>query len=509
VAQTLTAAHSLPPPDDEPFVIAAVDLGSNSFHMFIARVVDSRLETMDRIREQVQLAAGLEDGKLSKEATERALDCLRRFGQRLADLPPAYVRAVGTNTLRQTRDGGAFVANAQRVLGHRIEVLSGHEEARLIYLGAAHDLAPSGRRLVVDIGGGSTECIIGRKLTPIVTDSLYMGAVSYTKRFFGDGRVTRESMKRAVVAARLELRSIERRYRRIGWSEAIGSSGTIVAVEGIGRANGWSANGITASALKKLKKALIERERIDRIDLPGLTKDRASVIAGGVAILWAIFRSFEIETMTASSAALREGLAVDLVGRLRHEDGRDRSIEALASRYSADRDQAARVARTAEALLDQTSEAWLLDPESARQLLNWAASLHEVGMAVSYTGYHKHGAYLVQNSDMAGFSRDEQTVLATLIRTHRRKLLPQLFAHIAEPLRAVTQRLSVLFRLAVVLNRGRSKRSIPAPAAEAGANELNLRFSDGFLAAHPLTQADLETEATLLERGLGLELTFA
>lgn len=474
--------------------LGAVDLGSNSFHLVIARVVHGELQVVDRLRESVRLAAGLgADQRLAEDAQARALAALDLFGQRLRDLPPGAVRAVGTSTLRKAKNSGDFLERARRQLGHPIEIVSGREEARLVYLGVAHSVSDEpGPRLVVDIGGGSTECIIGERYEPVLADSLDMGCVSYTQQYFGEGEIKKEHFRAAETAAQLELQPIERRYRRVGWDTAVGSSGTIEAVAQVLRDNGWG-KAITAAGLDKLKKALLQTGRIAKLNLPGLRPDRAAVFPAGVAILSALFETLQIQRMDVAGGALREGVLYDLLGRIRHEDLRDRTIAAIASRWHADLEQAARVERTAMGLLKQVATAWSLGGEQPRQLLSWAARLHEVGLAVAWSGYHKHGAYLVANCDMPGFSRDEQAAVAELIRVHRRKLAV-LFRDLP-PLRSeMTLRLAILLRLAVLLNRSRSSRPLPLLALDFDKQLLTLRAPQRWLDDHPLLVADLERE---------------
>lgn len=491
--------------------MAAVDLGSNSFHMLLARMVHGQLQPVDKIREQVQLASGLHKGQLDPEAQDRALACLERFGQRLRDLPGAHVRAVGTNTLRQTRDPEDFLERAERALGHSIEILPGREEARLVYLGAAHDLANDGaRRLVVDIGGGSTECIIGERVEPIEADSLYMGCVSFSQQYFGDGVITRDRMKKAIIAAQLELQSIERRYRDLGWKEAVGTSGTINAIEAVVVANGWSQDGITPKGLKKLRKALVSAGSVQKLSsFSSLAADRAPVFPGGVAILCAVFESLDVQHMIPSAGALREGLAYDLVGRMHDEDIRDRTVDSFTRRYHVDREQAARVEQTALALFQQIDPSWSTGTDDARRYLCWAARLHEIGAAVAYSGYHKHGAYLVAHGDMPGFSRQDRQALAALIQGHRRKLRRSNFTQLPSDVAASVEGLCIVLRLAVLLNRGRSTRPMPEIHLDWNQSVLSLRFPEGWLEEHPLTRADLENEAGYLRKGAGVTLRFA
>lgn len=482
--------------------VAAVDLGSNSFHMVVARPVNGHLTVVDRLREPVRLAAGLgSDNRLDVEAQQRAIACLERFGQRLRDMPPGGVRAVGTNTLRKARGSDAFLDRAAAALGHSIEIISGLEEARLIYLGVSHSLPDvQGRRLVMDIGGGSTELIIGERFEPFCMDSLYMGCVSVSQAFFADGAISAKAMRRAEIAAGQELQGVQNSYRGNGWAEAVGSSGTIRAVRDVVRTMGWSETGITLPALKRLREVLIEAGHVGRLDgLQGLPPERAPVFPGGVAILHATFEALGIEHMGVSDGALREGLLYDLMGRIRHEDVRERTIAALSERYHADRAQAQRVARTGHEALQQVAAAWQLEDECAASLMSWAAQLHEIGLAVAHSGYHKHGAYLLEFSDMPGFSRQEQRLLALLVRTHRRKFSTALFKDLFESQRERVMRLAILLRLAVLLHRSRADTPLPSFTLYAEGKTLTLSFPSGWLDQHPLTQADLAQEADYLK----------
>ena len=480
----------------------AVDLGSNSFHMFVVRVVNDELHILDRMRDRVRLAAGLDSNShLTEEAQARALSSLERFGERLRDIPPQLVRAVGTNTLRRAHDATAFLRRSSEALGHQIEIISGLEEARLIYLGVSHSLPDSPeRRLVVDIGGGSTECVVGERFEPIEAASLYMGCVGYSIRFFPEGQVSEENLARAETAARVELETIERKLKTLGWHKSFGSSGTIIAIEEILRASDWSSQGITRKGLRKLRKALLRAGNMKDLSLPGLKTDRAPVLPGGLAILNAVFESLEIEEMKSTTGALREGILYDLLGRIRHEDVRDRTIQRLVDQYHVDREQAARVERTGLDCLAQVADRWELSDPETHQLFVWATRLHEVGRAVSYSGYHKHGAYLVAHSDLPGFSTDDQLLLAALVGSHRRKLSLDPF----KELRAVSPdqalRLCLLLRLAVLVNRGRSPRPLPLFKLEADKNKLMLTFPEDWLEEHPLARADLEEETGLLKK---------
>jgi exopolyphosphatase/guanosine-5'-triphosphate,3'-diphosphate pyrophosphatase len=483
-----------------PQFIAAIDLGSNSFHMIIAELIDGELRMVDRLREMVRLAGGLdEQDNLDEASRQRALDCLQRFGQRLAGFPEGSVRAVGTNTLRRARSDG-FLRQAQQALGHPIEIIAGVEEARLIYLGVAHGLSDNDTmRLVVDIGGGSTEVILGRRFEPLELESLYMGCVSFSRRFFADGKITAKAMKKALLAARLEVQGIEREFRDIGWGEAVGASGTIKAVRDVVIANGWSEDGITLASLQQLVEALVAAGDIEKVSLNGLKDDRRPVICGGVAVLLALFEGLRIERMQVSELALREGLLYDMLGRIRHEDVRERTIGLLGSRYQIDIQQAARVEQTALALLGAVAREWSLADEEARQLLGWAARLHEVGLTIAHNQYHKHGAYLLANCDLLGFSSREQQQLSILVRAHRRKFPQTELTQLGEVEAQTGRYLAVLLRLAVLLHRSHSDESLPPLSLRGREDGLTLRFPEGWLESHPLTQADLEQEIGMLE----------
>lgn len=491
----------------ESDLVAAIDLGSNSFHMIVARMERGQLHIVDRMRERVRLGSGLDDRhRISAVAQARALACLERFGERVRDMPAGRVRAVGTNTLRKAKNGASFLERAHRALGHPIEVIAGREEARLIYLGVIQTMPKNVvQRLVVDIGGGSTECVIGERHEIVEADSLYMGCVSFSERFFPDGAITPERFEAARIAAKLELASIGRRYRALGWQIACGCSGTVHAAKKIARQNGWSAGEITPRALKKLERALLDGGHIDRLAIPGLADDRRAVIPGGVAILSAIVETFELAELVPAPGALREGALYDLVGRIRDEDVRDRTIRWFCQRYGVDLEQSARVERTALTLLHQLVHAWRLDLEHARRVLSWASHLFEIGLSLSHTGYHKHSAYVVAHADMAGFSRDDQAILAAVIQGHRRKVKPETYRDLPPEYEHDVLYYTLIFRLAVLLNRNRSDEPTPVLGIDATLDRLALTFPPGWLEAHPLSMEDLVQQVERFKR-VGMEL---
>ncbi len=492
-----------------PLTVAAVDLGSNSFHMVIARFLDHDLHVLDRVKETVRLGGGLDEAnRLTDDAQDRALACLQRFGQRLRNIPAVFVRAVGTNALRQAQNAQPFLDRAHEALGHPVEIIPGQEEARLIYLGVSHSFpADDQRRLVIDIGGGSTEVILGKGFRALRAHSLYMGCVTYSRQYFPKGAITREAFREAEVAAQLELKGLRRGLKGDGWASCVGSSGTILAIREILKSAGWAPEGISFAGLKKLRKLLVGAERVDKLDLPTVKPDRAKVLPGGLAILIGLFKSLEIQSMVASSRALREGVLYDLVGRIRHEDVRDRTIRRMVEQFHVDLAQADRVELTAQQLLDQLEASSTEDDTSTRKPLTWASKLHEIGLAVSHTGFHRHGEYLARHTDMPGFSAHDQALLACLIRCHRRKVSNSLFAHLPEQHRQLARRLCVILRLAVLLNRSRQPVDCPSAAMNGSGSKIRLSFPEGWGERNPLTLADLAQEASYLE-ALDVRLLF-
>ena len=494
--------------DTTPDVIAAVDLGSNSFHMVVARRSNGEIIILDRIREMVRLGAGLDaQGRITAEAAAVALACLGRFRERLAALEAGQVRAVGTNTLRRARRRAAFLRRARKALGHPIEVISGVEEARLVYLGAAHSLpTQAGRRLVVDIGGGSTELIVGEGDEALRLESLYMGCVSSSERFFPDGAVSAEGFSAARLFARRELEPVRKAFRQQHWQQAVGTSGTIRATGRVLRLLGVTGGEITRAGLEVLRERLLAAGNMARHDLPSLSEQRAPVYPGGLAVLTEIFAALQIETMVPAEGALREGLLWDLVGRLTDEDARDRSVRGFQQRFHADVAQAERVEAAALTLLQQVAEPWgLTDPECA-DLLAWGARLHEVGLDIAHAQHQLHAAYLLRHADLAGFSFDQQRRLAVLVGAHRRKIRKDLIDDLQGPWSKRMPYLMTILRLAVLLKRSRSDKPIPPLAIEATRRKVKLGFPAGWLEAHPLTLADLEQEARYLS-ALDLKLS--
>jgi exopolyphosphatase / guanosine-5'-triphosphate,3'-diphosphate pyrophosphatase len=485
-------------------LIAAVDLGSNSFRLQVGRVVGNQIYPLDSLKEAVRLAAGLTAEKtLDGPSQLRALDALARFGERLRGFSPETVRAVGTNTLRVAKNVPQFLLEAEAALGFPIEVISGREEARLIYLGVAHSLAnPRTQQLVVDIGGGSTEFIIGRHFKPLNLESLYMGCVSFSLRYFPGGRVDKKRMKEAELAARKELQTIVHAYRQTGWEEAVGSSGTAKALADLLEMNGFSTAGITAEGLEGLKAALVRAGNAGRLQLDGLRADRVPVLPGGLAIMSAVFKEFGLERMVFSEGALRLGVLYDLLGRYHPDDLREATVTHFMQRYEVDRRQAARVSRTAQRLLGQLLPEVATDEDNAEaQTLIWAARLHEIGISLAHSSYHKHSAYILANADMPGFSRRDQAKLSRLVLAHRGKLERVL------PALSESRDWLLIFalRLAALLHRARDEMAEPPVQASLLPRGFQLQTDGDWLAGSPLTASALDEEVRQWA-GIGIEL---
>ena len=388
-------------------------------------------------------------------------------------------------------------------------MIAGREEARLVYLGVAHGLAAGDEpRLVVDIGGGSTEIIIGRGFEAGERESLYMGCVSMSRAYFADGGIDERCLRQAEIAGRLELRPVKAQFDQAGWKTAVGSSGTIRAIRDVVQAAGWSDAGISRESMERLRAALIEAGHIDRLNLEGLSDERKPVFVGGFAVLHAVFKGLDIPRMRVSDEALREGLLYDLAGRIHHKDVRGRTVATLCKRYGIDLAHARRIAATALDYLRQVAGDWGLDDPGYADMLRWAAHLHEVGLVMAHNQYHKHGAYLIANSDLSGFSRQEQSALAALVRGHRRSFPETAFRQLGDQIAEPMRRLCVLLRLAVLVHRNRAlSRPRRATLHIGSKGTLKVHFPEGWLDRHALTRADLELEARLL-KAAGIRMKF-
>ncbi len=407
---------------------AAIDLGSNSFRLEIGQMDAGQLRRVEYIKETVRQGNGLDaERNLTQEAMERGWDCLARFGERLAGFRPSHVRAVATQTLREARNRDVFLAKAKRILGFPIEVIAGKEEARLIYLGVSHLLPQSPeRRLVVDIGGRSTEMILGQQENASTLESYRVGSVAWSMKFFPEGAWTLSSFKSAEIAAKAVLDEAQVLFNRSHWDTCYGASGTVGAVADVLTAAGWPEEKITREGLSWLKDRLIKAQSPDNLRLDGVKEDRKPVIGGGLAVLQAVFDLLQIDEMQVAQGALRHGALYDLIEREGTQDVRSAMVEWLAQRFGTDKSQADRVSKTAQSLLQALlpASAEVAPEERQRYLkkLNWACQLHETGMRISHSDYHKHGAYILDNTDLQGFTLDELHRLSQLVLGHRGKL---------------------------------------------------------------------------------------
>lgn len=447
----------------EDELLAAIDLGSNSFHLAIARLDHGEVRKVASMSEKVQLAAGLDENNvLDDAAIQRGVDCLKRFAGRLGAVSPARTRIVATNALRQAKNAQEFINQANSILPKPIEVIAGREEARLIYLGVSHTNASSSKRLVIDIGGGSTELIIGEGFEPIHTESIQMGCVAFTKQFFEGGKILKESYNQAKSTAKKELLGIVKTYKKTGWNSVTGSSGTIKAIKQIAVNLGLSneQEEVSYDVLIALKEKMLTFKHVNELSFAGLKENRKPVLPAGIAILEAVFECMEIQKLSYSDGALREGVMYDMLGRFKKEDVRDRSVQAMMARYHVDTKQAERVAQTALALFGSIkSVANLTDDDF--DILRWSASQHEIGLSISHSGYHKHSSYLLAHSDVPGFSQIDQAKMAQLVLNHRRKLKVD---NLNQVINIGGDRLVILclvLRLSVLIHHSRNDENYP------------------------------------------------
>ncbi len=481
-------------------LMAAVDLGSNSFHMVVARYTLGQIRIIDRIKEHVRLADGLDaDKNLDAEAQLRALNCLAVFGQRLAYVSPANVRVIATNTVRNMKNPSAFLLKAEAALGHRVEVVAGREEARLIYLGVAHDKPPKKhKRLVIDIGGGSTEFVIGKGFDILERESLQIGCIANIKRFFPDKKVTAKQWQKAKTQISVDMQPFLKTFKSQGWKEVYGSSGTIGALSDVAKAKGLSDGTLTLKILQQLRNELIAFGRFSGIRWPHISVSRKHSIAGGLLTLESAFEVLSIDTLSTSDYALREGALFDMLGRTLSDDSRIASVKALQSRYSIDVQQAERVENYALGLFDQVKKYWSLNSFD-REALSRACMLHEIGLCISHSHHHHHGGYVVEHSDIAGFSKTEQNYIAILIRNQRRSIHFKSLMTLPEARAVSALRCALLLRLSVLFYRSHAAESIPKLKLHVDKTKLSLILSKKWLAKHPLTQSDLDTERAYLK----------
>lgn len=480
-----------------PQEFAAVDLGSNSFHMVIARVVDGAMQIIGRLKQRVHLADGLDaDNILSEEAIERGLACLALFAERLQGFSAANVSIVGTHTLRQATNAAEFLKRAEAVIPYPIEIISGNEEARLIFMGVEHTQPERGRKLVIDIGGGSTELVIGENFEPLRVESRRMGCVSFGQNFFPEGEISPVRFNRARLAATQKLESLAWQYRICGWNVALGASGTIKAAHEVLLAMGEKDGLITPERLELLCREVLKYKRISSLKLPGLSDERRAVFVPGLAILCGVFDSLRIKELRLSDGALREGVLYEMEGRFRHQDIRSRTAQSLGSQYNIDGDQAKRVLDTTTRMFEQwqAQNPKLANPQMA-VLLKWAAMLHEVGLNINHSGLHRHSAYILQHSDLPGFTQEQQMLMATLVRYHRKAIKLDELPRFTLFKKKQFIPLIKLLRLGVLLNNQRqASTSPPTLVLNTDDHHWTLRFPCHWFSQNALSRLDLEKE---------------
>ncbi|MFK8256943.1 exopolyphosphatase [Erwinia sp. AnSW2-5] len=494
----------------KPQEFAAIDLGSNSFHMVIARVVDGAMQVLGRLKQRVHLADGLDNNNvLSEEAIQRGLSCLALFAERLQGFSPANVTIVGTHTLRQAINAEDFLQRAADVIPYPIEVISGHEEARLIFMGVEHTQPEKGRKLVIDIGGGSTELVIGEDFEPKLVESRRMGCVSFANMYFPGGVISKENFNRARLAAVQKLETLAWQYRLMGWQFALGASGTIKAACEVLLAMGEKEKLITPERLEMLYTEVIKHKSFDALSLPGLSDERKGVFVPGLAILCGVFDALAIRELRLSDGALREGVLYEMEGRFRHQDIRSRTAQSLANHYAIDSDQARRVLETTESLYEQWREqnTRQANPQLAA-LLKWAALLHEVGLTINHSGMQRHSAYILQNTNLPGFNQDQQTLLATLVRYHRKGVKVEDMPRLTLFKRKQFLPLVFLLRLGTLLNNQRQATTKPSGLQlQTDDGNWTLTFPAGYFSQNNLVQLDLEREQTYWKDVTGWQLT--
>jgi exopolyphosphatase/guanosine-5'-triphosphate,3'-diphosphate pyrophosphatase len=472
---------------------AAIDLGSNSFHMLVVREVAGSIQTLTRIKRKVRLAAGLNsDNALSIDAMERGWQCLRLFAERLQDIPHAQIRVVATATLRLAGNAGDVIAKAQEILGCPVQIISGEEEARLIYQGVAHTTGGDDRRLVVDIGGASTELVTGTGAQTTSLFSLSMGCVTWLERYFTDRNLAKENFDEAENAARDVLRPVADKLRYHGWKVCVGASGTVQALQEIMMAQGMDER-ITLPKLQQLKQRAIQCGRLEELEIEGLTLERALVFPSGLAILIAIFTELNIQCMTLSGGALREGLVYGMLHLAVDQDIRSRTLRTIQRRFMVDTEQAQRVAQLAGRFANETENVWELEPLS-RELLISACQLHEIGLSVDFKQAPQHAAYLVRHLDLPGFTPAQKKLLATLLLNQINPVdLASLHQQNAVPPR-VAEHLCRLLRLAILFASRRRDDLLPEITLHAEAEKLTLILPENWLANHPLGSEMVEQE---------------
>lgn len=476
-------------------IYAVIDLGSNSFHMLMVREVAGSVQVLGRVKRKVKLASGLDENNvLSAKAMARGWECLALFAERLQDIPRANITIVGTATLRLATNVDVFIDKARQILGHPLNIISGEKEASTIYLGVAHTSANPHHSLVVDIGGASTEIIIGEGFETHKVTSLNMGCVTYLAKHFPNGQLTQVNFDSAIAAAQQVVDEIASDYKTIGWQCVLGASGTVQALQEILICQGLDEV-ITLSRLESIMAQAIKCGDLDHLDIKGLLLERRHVFPSGIAILIAIFRTLEISGMTLSGGALREGLLYSMIPSQQQQDVRKRTLDSLMIRYHVDREQGERVAELATHIARQIKDNWQLNQFEGVEILKAAALLHETGLLIEYKKYPKHGAYIISNSDLPGFSFAQKKLLTALIHNQKGDVSQEEIHKQTTTSVLLAQRLTRILRVAVILSMRRKDEALPSFSVDVtNDNQLTIKFPEGWLASHPLMRAELSQE---------------
>lgn len=485
---------------------AVIDLGSNSFHMLIARLVADGVQVVDKVKRKVRLASGLnENNQLSNAAIARGLECLSFFAERLQDIPKENIRVVATATLRIAQNAEQFLSKASEILDHDVQLLSGQQEAEQIYLGVAHTNCCADQRLVLDIGGASTELVIGYGFVPQKVTSLDIGCVTYLKRYFGDQQLNEQNFTTAIEAATATLAQVCRDYQQIGWQSVLGGSGTMQALGEMLMAENRPAI-IDADYLQQIKQKLIACQSIENIALNGLPSERKPVLASGLAILIALFNCLGIKQLQLSSGAIREGLLYEMLPNMRAKTIRSRTINALTERFHIDQHHANRVAEQASNLFKQVAMQWQLSEDNSFQLLLTSCALHEIGLLLEYKYHQQHGAYILQQADLPGFDQSDRQLLVAFVRHYKADIDKNRLLQQSAVSYQTSCKLLILMRLAVILCRRRQDDVLPDYQLTTEQHLLTLALPADWLNRHPLIYDELITENQFID-SLGYQLT--
>lgn len=491
--------------------IAAIDLGSNSFHMIVARIVNGSVQVLSRLKQKVQLAAGLdENGVLNQEAIDRGVACLALFAERLQNFPLENVTVVGTYTLRSAVNNEAFLQQAKKVFPYPINIISGETEAKLIYAGVSHTQPEQGRKLIIDIGGGSTEMIIGDDFTPILANSRNMGCVSFAGQFFPQGKISQQAFEQAYQTTLQRITDLAEPYKKQGWQSVLGSSGTIKTVHQVICEMIDPDGIITAGRLDLLTKQVLSVNHFNELKLAGLNEQRVDVFVPGLAILTAVFDTFGIEQMRYSDGALREGVIYSLEKNFQVENIRQRTGKSLVKQFNLDTAQSQRVLQTTLCLWSQFNDWTETDYiEEMRDILFWAALLHEVGLVINHKSMEKHSTYILQHIELPGFTKNQQQLLAILARYQQKSLkLSEISHHLPYP-KADIIALIRLLRIAIIFNKSRqATEQTDKISLKTDRTLWQLTFEPHYLAKNPLIAQELATEKELLSK-VDLSLSFS